>query len=264
MVRTFGDRGVTVEDQEAVVGFVKELGHTVFSYDFRRLFGHLAGGGGTAEVTLGELADSLLFGAVDVGRQEGGSPGEGVCYDELTPPPVAVKPVRGSAPVPTPPPVDLTLVMESVLADCNSASTRPLSLVVSRYAVSHIIRILRVLKLPGGHCVLVGQGGSGREAVARLAAYMCGFGVFAPISSPSYSAAEWHTDLKRVVRDAGLNDTPVVLLVSRAQTALPQVRLRSCWLLCAACFIVRIACKCLRADPCVCFCVRRSGMTFSC
>lgn len=57
-------------------------------------------------------------------------------------------------------------------------SKRPMNLAMFLFAVEHVSRICRVLSQPGGNMLLVGLGGSGRQSLARLAAFICGMEVF--------------------------------------------------------------------------------------
>lgn len=73
---------------------------------------------------------------------------------------------------------DFSTIVEkanSYLDDFNSFSKKPMHLVLFDDAVRHVLRLARILKLPWGNALLVGLGGSGRQSLTKLAAYICDF-----------------------------------------------------------------------------------------
>ena len=90
--------------------------------------------------------------------------------------------------------------IEQYLADFNAQSRKPMNLVMFMFAIEHVSRIARVLKMPGGNTLLVGVGGSGRKSVSTLAAYMSGYTLFQIEISKNYTNTEWREDLKSVLR----------------------------------------------------------------
>ena len=86
----------------------------------------------------------------------------------------------------------------------------PMNPAMFLYAAEHVSRICRVLKQPGAHMLCVGVGGSGRQSLSRLAAFIMGMECFQIAISKSYTQVEWQEDLKKFCRVAGGEGKPVV------------------------------------------------------
>lgn len=68
---------------------------------------------------------------------------------------------------------ELLAKLNSSLKDgYNMVTTKPMDLVLFDFAVTHILRITRVLKISKGNLLLIGLGGSGKTSLSVLSAYL--------------------------------------------------------------------------------------------
>jgi len=107
-------------------------------------------------------------------------------------------------------------MFEEFLTDYNLESRSPMRLVMFLSAISHVCRVLRVLRLHG-NALLLGVGGSGRQSSTKLATFMAEYHLVQISVNKGYTMQEWHEDVKRVLLSCGLDDKPSVLLVVDSQ-----------------------------------------------
>ena len=105
----------------------------------------------------------------------------------------------------------------SYLDEFNQLAPKPMRLVMFRYAVEHLSRIARVLRMPGGNALLVGLGGSGKQSLTRLAAAVSDLDVFSIELSKSYDSEAWKSDLRTLLKRVGGQGKPTVFLLNDAQ-----------------------------------------------
>uniref|UniRef100_A0A8C0BA58 Dynein axonemal heavy chain 17 n=1 Tax=Buteo japonicus TaxID=224669 RepID=A0A8C0BA58_9AVES len=94
-----------------------------------------------------------------------------------------------------------------------------MSLVLFEDAVSHVCRISRILESPWGNALLVGVGGSGKQSLARLAAYISNLDVFQITLRKGYSIPDLKLDLASQYIKAAVKNTPTVFLMTDSHVA---------------------------------------------
>eukprot|EP00951_Prasinocladus_malaysianus_P003902 scaffold27623_cov51-Prasinocladus_malaysianus.AAC.1 len=107
-------------------------------------------------------------------------------------------------------------VLEEKLAEYNE-SNATMDLVLFQQAIEHITRIARIIDLPRGNAMLVGVGGSGKQSLAKLASYICGFEVVSISVTSSYGVADFKEALLSLYVKAGVKTTPVTFLMTDNQ-----------------------------------------------
>ena len=85
----------------------------------------------------------------------------------------------------------------------------PMNLVLFDDALEHLTRVHRVIRMDQGHALLVGVGGSGRQSVAKLAAFAAGCDVFEITLNRGYGEEELREDLKVLYNKLGLENKKV-------------------------------------------------------
>ncbi|XP_039357488.1 dynein heavy chain 17, axonemal isoform X17 [Mauremys reevesii] len=97
-----------------------------------------------------------------------------------------------------------------------------MNLVLFEDAVSHICRINRILESPRGNALLVGVGGSGKQSLSRLAAYISALDVFQITLKKGYGIPDLKLDLASQYIKAAVKNTPTVFLMTDSQVAEEQ------------------------------------------
>ena len=88
-----------------------------------------------------------------------------------------------------------------------------MDLVLFEDAMKHVCRIARIILNPGGHALLVGVGGSGKQSLSKLAAHLCGYDVARIVISGSYGINNLKEDLQIMYKKAGLQDSGIMFLL---------------------------------------------------
>ncbi|RKO97032.1 hypothetical protein CAUPRSCDRAFT_11277 [Caulochytrium protostelioides] len=195
--RVFYDRLVTPEDRVWFFGAVKQQLSDHFRVEADTLFEHLRRPGSTEPLTDEDLRGNV-FG--DFGAPTGAATSAAKGYDQVDE-------------------MDLlSSFIRSRLDEFNQVSKAPMQLIIFRFAAEHIARIARALRQPGGHMLLVGMGGSGRQSLTRLAAYMADYPLFSIEITKSYSIKDWREDIKKIlIKAGGQPSQPVVFMLNDTQ-----------------------------------------------
>ena len=89
------------------------------------------------------------------------------------------------------------------LRDYNSVTESPMQLILFQFAISHLSRIVRILLIRGGHGLMVGMGGSGRQSLTKLASHVAGTTLVQFEISSGYGRLEWKDDLRSMLMKCG-------------------------------------------------------------
>ncbi|XP_045523813.1 dynein beta chain, ciliary [Pieris brassicae] len=97
-----------------------------------------------------------------------------------------------------------------------------MNLVLFEDAMMHICRISRILESPRGSALLVGVGGSGKQSLSRLAAFIASLEVFQIQLKKGYGVSDLKHELSGLYIKTGLKNVGIMFLMTDAQVANEQ------------------------------------------
>ena len=94
---------------------------------------------------------------------------------------------------------------------------RQMKLIMFLDACCHVAKICRILRQPMGNALLLGVGGSGRQSMSKLAAFIMETEIRQIEITKSYNMAQWRDDLKNALKYAGVRNERIIFLLVDTQ-----------------------------------------------
>ncbi|XP_071977799.1 dynein axonemal heavy chain 11-like isoform X1 [Engystomops pustulosus] len=110
----------------------------------------------------------------------------------------------------------LTRILSDSLEHYNEIHAA-MNLVLFEEAIQHICRISRILEFPYGNALLIGVGGSGKQSLCRLAAFLSSLEVFQLTLRKGYSINDLRSDIATLYFKVGIKNIGTVFLHTDAQ-----------------------------------------------
>lgn len=108
-------------------------------------------------------------------------------------------------------------LLNGAMRSYNELTGVAMNLVLFEDAMAHVCRINRILQLPRGNALLVGVGGSGKQSLARLSAFISSLEPFQVQLKSMYGVADLKADLATLYIKAGLKRESIMFLMTDSQ-----------------------------------------------
>jgi dynein heavy chain len=106
--------------------------------------------------------------------------------------------------------------LTEALRDYNDTNA-VMDLVLFEDAIRHCCKISRIISGGGGHALLVGVGGSGKQSLSRLSSAICAYQTVTIVISSSYGLADLKIDLQKFYLKSGQKDEGLMFLFTEGQ-----------------------------------------------
>ena len=110
----------------------------------------------------------------------------------------------------------LKKILDAKLNEYNESNAK-MDLVLFNQAMEHICRISRIIDTPRGNALLVGVGGSGKQSLTRLAAYIGGHFAFQLALTKTYNMNSLMDDFRTLYKLAGQQNKRACFLFTEAE-----------------------------------------------
>ena len=111
---------------------------------------------------------------------------------------------------------DLSGLLNGALDEYNETNAA-MNLVLFEDAMRHVCRISRIIESSGGHALMVGVGGMGKQSLARLATFVNGYSTFQVVITARYNVNDLKADLQIMYRKAGLKNEGISFIFTDQQ-----------------------------------------------
>lgn len=114
----------------------------------------------------------------------------------------------------------LESVLNDMLDQYNLSFPNQMNLVFFQDALLHTARLVRILRQPRGNAMLIGVGGSGKQSLTRVAAFVSGMTCSSIEINRGYGINQFREDIKKLMLRCGIEGQDTVFLFTDSQVSI--------------------------------------------